>query len=144
MAAQPMASIIPVVMLFFVAVATIHVDGGNSSENDGTGKGNIILESEVKGDLVMDACKNLSRDMFLRNPKIHFDEETCISVLRSDNRSKVAKDHGDLVLVALDLLDRRSNEVALKVDSILGGLKVRNWTERVLRFCSADYGPHAP
>ena len=56
MAAQPMASIIPVVMLFFVAVATIHVDGGNSSENDSTGKGNIILESEVKGDLVIDGC----------------------------------------------------------------------------------------
>ncbi|KAL6638926.1 hypothetical protein ACP70R_023562 [Stipagrostis hirtigluma subsp. patula] len=51
----------------------------------------------------------------------------------------MAKDHGDLAMVAFDLLEHRSKEIVSKIDSFLHGLKVHNWTERAFRYCAADY-----
>ncbi|RLN35534.1 hypothetical protein C2845_PM03G25100 [Panicum miliaceum] len=52
----------------------------------------------------------------------------------------VAKDHGDLVVVALDILDNRTNAVAKKIDDTLRGLSVHNKARHVFQWCSADYG----
>jgi hypothetical protein len=64
-------------------------------------------------ELAVKACKNVTVG-FLENMVPTFDEEQCVSVLLSDKRSAVAKDHGDLVMVGLDLLDRRINEMVPK------------------------------
>jgi hypothetical protein len=45
----------------------------------------------------------------------------------------VAKDHGDLVMVTLDLLDRRINETVPKIDSMHSKSvqrTLRKWCER--------------
>ncbi|KAL6638931.1 hypothetical protein ACP70R_023567 [Stipagrostis hirtigluma subsp. patula] len=131
MAARPTISITLVSMLLIVAVGITKV-AGDDSKNTGSSNGKPRAR-----DLVAEVCKNMS-DGFLES-KTHFDEKPCISVLRSDNRSAVAKDHGDLVIVAFDLLEHRSRQIAAKIDSILHGLTVRNWTERSFRFCAADY-----
>ncbi|KAL6846332.1 hypothetical protein ACP4OV_023780 [Aristida adscensionis] len=117
-------------MAMFVAQAA-----GISSSNDIGSWGNSGAKAEV--DLVAEACKNLLNSLL--SNKVHFDEEPCVSVLRSDKRSAVAKDHSDLVVIALDLLERRSNKVAAKIDNILQRLTVHNRTQRAFQFCSANY-----
>ncbi|KAL6639837.1 hypothetical protein ACP70R_022659 [Stipagrostis hirtigluma subsp. patula] len=133
MAARPMTSITLAAMLLLVSVGITEV-AGDGSKSTGSSKGNDMARV---GDLVVEVCKNMSSDI-LKN-KVHFDEEPCISVLRSDNRSAVAKDHGDLAIVAFDILEHHSKEIASKIDSLLHSLKVHNWTERALQFCVADY-----
>ncbi|RLN35959.1 hypothetical protein C2845_PM03G25150 [Panicum miliaceum] len=88
--------------------------------------------------LVFEACKNMSNDLLSNT--VHFDEERCVSVLHSDNQSMVAKDHVDLAGVALDILDNRTNTVAIKIDNILRGLLVNNKTWTAFEWCSTDYG----
>ncbi|KAL6639835.1 hypothetical protein ACP70R_022657 [Stipagrostis hirtigluma subsp. patula] len=132
MAARPLTSITLAAMLLLVSLGIAKV-AGDDSKNTGSNKGNDMARV---GDLVVEVCKNMS-DGFLK--QIHFDEEPCISVLRSDNRSAVAKDHGDLAIVAFDILEHRSKEIASKIDSLLHGLTAHNWTERALQFCVADY-----
>ncbi|KAL6597042.1 hypothetical protein ACP70R_047176 [Stipagrostis hirtigluma subsp. patula] len=133
MAAHPMTSSTLATMLLLVAVGITKV-AGDDCRNIGSNKGNDMTRA---GDLVVEVCKNMSSDI-LKN-KVHFDPEPCISVLRSDNRSAMAKDHGDLAIVAFDLLEQHSKAIASKIDSFLHGLKVHNWTERAFRYCAADY-----
>ena len=42
----------------------------------------------------------------LLSKRVHFDEEHYVSVLHSNNQIKVAKDHGNLILITLDNLDK--------------------------------------
>ena len=57
----------------------------------------------IKRTTAVEACKNMSR---LLSKRVHFDEEHYVFVLHSNNQSKVAKDHANLVLIALDNLDK--------------------------------------
>ena len=75
----------------------------------------------------------------LLSKRVHFDEEHYVFVLHSNNQSMVAKDHGDLVVVALDILDNHTNAVATKIDDILHGLSVHNKTWSAFKWCSVDY-----
>ncbi|KAL6639838.1 hypothetical protein ACP70R_022660 [Stipagrostis hirtigluma subsp. patula] len=88
--------------------------------------------------LVEKACKNMSSDILSRRAP-RFDDKPCVSVLHSDKRTASAKDHGDLVVIAMDLLEKRSKEIAVKIESVLRDLKVHNRTEYAFQFCAADY-----
>jgi len=128
MAVHPLTSLALTALLLSVAVVVAEAAGAGSQKDTG-----IKANS-----LVVDACKNMSSDLLLNT--VHFDEERCVSVLHSNNQSMVAKDHGDLVVVALDILDNRTNTVATKIDDILRGLTVRDKAWRAFKWCSADYG----
>ena len=128
MAVHPVTSLALTALLLSVVVVVAEAAGAGSQKDTG-----IKANS-----LVVDACKNMSSDLLLNT--VHFDEERCVSVLNSNNQSMVAKDHGDLVVVALDILDNRTNTVATKIDDILRGLTVRDKAWRAFKWCSADYG----
>ncbi|RLM86035.1 hypothetical protein C2845_PM04G07500 [Panicum miliaceum] len=128
MAVHPMASLALAALLLSVAVAVAQAAGAGSQNDSGIKANSLVVE----------ACKNMSNDLLLN--RVHFDEECCMSVLHSDNQSMVAKDHGDLAVVALDILDKRTNSVATKIDDILHGLSVHNKAWRAFMWCSADYG----
>ena len=130
MAVHPLTSLALTALLLSVAVVVAQAAASASSDNNHHG---------IKANnLVVEACKNMSSDLLLKS--VHFDEERCVSVLHSNNNSMVAKDHGDLVVVALDILDNCTNTVATKIDDILRGLSVHNKAWRAFKWCSADYG----
>ncbi|KAL6846326.1 hypothetical protein ACP4OV_023774 [Aristida adscensionis] len=132
MAMWQTTSVALAIVLLSMAMLAAQVPGARS-----TSRGNSVPKATVD-DLVVEACKKLSNGLL--SNWLHFDEESCVSVLRSDKRSAAAKDHGDLVLIAFDLLDHNSNAMALKIKGILQGIKVHNWTQRKLQYCAADYG----
>jgi hypothetical protein len=65
-------------------------------------------KEETGLELVAEACKNLT--ILVANKSPNMGEETCVSILRSDQRNAVTKDLGDLVLVAYYLMDSRVND----------------------------------
>ncbi|KAL6597044.1 hypothetical protein ACP70R_047178 [Stipagrostis hirtigluma subsp. patula] len=125
MAAWQTTSITITTLLLSVALVTFQVAGARD---------NMPMVSN----LVEKACKNMSSDILSRRAP-RFDEKPCVSVLRSDKRTVSAKDHGDLVVIAMDLLEKRSKEIAVKIESVLRDLKVHNRTEYAFQFCAADY-----
>ncbi|XBI76773.1 hypothetical protein VPH35_069968 [Triticum aestivum] len=74
-------------------------------------------------DPMVEACKNASSYSFNLDNVTH---EFCLSTLRSDNRSFKAKDHNNLVLIAIDILKGRIPTASSK------------WM-RALSFCKLDY-----
>lgn len=115
-----------------LSVATAIAVAGAATPAKGNG------EPNKAADLVVEACKTMSNDiLYAKFP--HFDEEPCVSALRSDKRSAVAKDHGDLAMVAFDLLERRIKDTATKIDSILHNFPAHSWPERALQICAANY-----
>ncbi|KAL6597045.1 hypothetical protein ACP70R_047179 [Stipagrostis hirtigluma subsp. patula] len=144
MAARQTTTITFATLLFSIALVLFQVADADS-KIDKSGKGEYSrlgrLSSSLgrySSSLVGEACKNMSSDILSR--KVHFDEGPCVTVLHSDKRTVLAKDHGDLVVIALDLLEQHSNEVAEKIMSILSGLTVRNSTKTAFQLCAADYG----
>ncbi|KAL6600496.1 hypothetical protein ACP70R_045296 [Stipagrostis hirtigluma subsp. patula] len=122
-------------VLFSMAMAVTQAAGTTASKNnDIGGKGNDGPKGEG---LVVAACRNMSNGFL--STKTHFDEERCVSALRSDRWSATAKDHGDLAMIAMDVLSYRSDEAAAKIGDILSDLTVHNRTWRAFQFCSAHY-----
>ncbi|KAL6600396.1 hypothetical protein ACP70R_045196 [Stipagrostis hirtigluma subsp. patula] len=135
MALWQTSSIALAAVLFCIAMVVAQAAGTTASKNNAIGgKGNDAPKAES---LVVAACRNMSNGFL--STKTHFHEELCVTALRSDSRSAAAKDHGDLAVVALDLLGRRSDEAAAKIDGMLRGLAVHNRTQRAFQFCSAHY-----
>lgn len=133
MALQPTT---PIAVLTTVLLCTAIVIITTATRGDGKRVDEANNRPEVEGMLV-EACKNMSSDLLLKRE--HFDEEHCVSVLRSDKRSLVAKDYGDLAVIAMDLLGHQSNKVMAQIDSILRDQKVQNRTELAFKVCSAYY-----
>ncbi|KAL6600497.1 hypothetical protein ACP70R_045297 [Stipagrostis hirtigluma subsp. patula] len=122
-----MSSVALAAVLFSIAMAVAQAAG--STNNDMSGKGER---------LVVAACRNMSSGLL--STKTHFDEEPCVSALRSDRWSSTANDYGDLAAVAMDVLGRRAAEAAAMIDGVLRDLTAaRNRTRRAFQLCSANY-----
>ncbi|KAK3152213.1 hypothetical protein QOZ80_2BG0155940 [Eleusine coracana subsp. coracana] len=120
------------VMLLSATMAIVAAQAARAADTKGNGEPNKTT------DLVVEACKNMSNGL-LRTKVPHFDEEPCVSALRSDKRSAVAKDHGDLTMVAFDLLDHRVNNMRTKIGSMLHNFPVHSWPGRAVHICAAGY-----
>lgn len=99
----------------------------------------VLGADEVKAaaadDLVSQACTNVTRHYC----RLHLSKDTCVSTLRSDERSAVARDVRDLALLAMDLVGTS----AAAADAAIGGALVALGgdvdTARSLQYCRVDY-----
>lgn len=131
MAEHPSMTFITLAIMFFLSAKGINQAAGANKTND-------IVKGDTSEDLVVETCKYIEDKKILFD-KLHFDVKTCISVLHSDNRSTTAKNHGDLVVIALDTLSRRTSEVAAKVSQVTHGYTLRNEADLYIEYCVADY-----
>ncbi|KAK3132222.1 hypothetical protein QOZ80_6AG0517790 [Eleusine coracana subsp. coracana] len=90
--------------------------------------------SAASGDLVRQTCANATT-AFCR---LQVTEETCVSELRSDNRSAQAKDVRDLTFLAIDLVKLSAAAADAKIASMLKE-KMDKDTELSLRMCRINY-----
>ncbi|KAF7092893.1 hypothetical protein CFC21_095344 [Triticum aestivum] len=86
--------------------------------------------------LMVEACKNASS--YHRELKT-ITHEFCLSTLRSDNRSVEAKDHLELVLVAIDILKGRLTTANHNIEKMLEKAKNGTVAMRDLSTCKVYF-----
>ncbi|KAF7046327.1 hypothetical protein CFC21_055359 [Triticum aestivum] len=87
--------------------------------------------------LMLEACKNASG--YSRDFELHVTQEFCLSTLQSSNRSVDARDHLDLVLIAIDILKDRLNTANHNVEKMLQNAKKGTVKIRDLYLCKVYY-----
>ncbi|KAI4974462.1 hypothetical protein ZWY2020_047742 [Hordeum vulgare] len=86
--------------------------------------------------LIVEACKNASG---YRRGVTNFTQEFCLSTLQSDNRTVEAKDHLELVVIAIDILKDRLTTANHNIDKMLQNAKKGTVPMRDLSCCKVYY-----
>ncbi|EMS62846.1 hypothetical protein TRIUR3_07725 [Triticum urartu] len=86
--------------------------------------------------ITLEACKNVSSDLF----KVRSTYDFCVSTLQSDKRSINAMDCRILTLVAVDAMKPQATAVMAKVENLIHGATKDKLATRALGFCRVDYG----
>ncbi|RLM79138.1 hypothetical protein C2845_PM12G15570 [Panicum miliaceum] len=94
----------------------------------------LAAHATAAADLVSQACTNATRHFC----RLQLSKDSCVSALRSDERSAAARDLRDLALVAVDLVgaSAAAADAAISAAAAKGGGAD---TERSLQYCRVDY-----
>ncbi|MBC2899727.1 hypothetical protein CFC21_112550 [Triticum aestivum] len=115
----------------FSAILFILLSVAITAETNDSGSGMARVTN-----VMVEACKNASG--YHRELKT-MTHEFCLSTLRSDNRSVEAKDHLELVLVAIDILKGRLTTANHNIEKMLEKAKNGTVPMRDLSICKVYY-----
>ncbi|KAM3206482.1 hypothetical protein ACQJBY_061916 [Aegilops geniculata] len=115
----------------FSAILFILLSMANTGEANDSGNGGARVTN-----LMVEACKNASG---YRRGLANVTQEFCLSTLLSDNRSVEAKDHLELVLIAIDILKGRLTTAKHNVEKMLQNAKKGTVPMRDLTLCKVYY-----